>query len=96
MKDYIMCASACGGGPDKGRMLPTVIQRRACRRRMQGGIAGARLVRSSGHKLSFVCSMSPPEIVGNVDSTVCTLHLNKAGKEAGGVGEGALRKGKVS
>lgn len=61
-----------------------------------GGIAGARLVRSSGHKLSFVRSMSPPEIVGTVDSTVCTLHLNKAGKEAGGEGEGAVRKGKVS
>lgn len=37
MKDYIMCASACGGGPDKGRMLPTVIQRQACGRRMAGG-----------------------------------------------------------
>lgn len=40
--------------------------------------------------------MSPPEIVGTVDSTGCTLHLNKAGKEAGGEGEGAVRKGKVS
>lgn len=45
---------------------------------------GARPVRSREHKLSFVHSMSPPEIVGTADSTVCTVHLNKAGKEAGG------------
>lgn len=62
----------------------------------QGELLGARPVRSSGHNLSFVPSMSPPEIVGTADSTVCTLHLNKAGQEAGGEeGEGAVRKGKV-
>lgn len=55
---------------------------------------GAGPVRLSGHKLSFVCSMSP-EIAGTVDSTVCALHLNKAGKEAGGEGKGAMRKRKL-
>lgn len=61
-----------------------------CRRRKTGRIVGAGPVRLSGHKLSFVCSMSP-EIAGTVHSTVCALHLNKAGKE----GEGVMCKTKL-
>lgn len=93
-KDDIKCSSACGGGPDKGQTLPTRIQGRVCRQRKTGRIVGAGLVCLSGHKLSFVCSMSP-EISGTVDCTVCALHLNKAGKEAEGEGEGAKRKRKL-
>lgn len=58
--------------------------------RGSGRIVGAGPVRLSGHKLSFVCSMSP-EIAGTVHSTVCALHLNKAGKE----GEGVMCKTKL-
>lgn len=91
-KDHIKCSSACGGGPDKGQTLPTGIQGRVCRQRKTGRIVGAGLVRLSGHKLSFVCSISP-EIAGTADSTACALRLNKAGKEA--EGEGAKRKRKL-
>lgn len=58
------------------------------------GLWGRGPVRSSGHKPSFVHSMSP-EMTGTVDSTMCALRLNKAGREAGGEGEGAARKRKL-
>lgn len=57
-----------------------------------GGEGGP--VRSGGQKLSFV--HSSPEVAGTVDSTVCTLRLNKAGKEVGGEGEDAARRRKLS
>lgn len=93
-KGHTVCARACGGGPDEGLRLPTQTPRRACRRPVQGELRGRGPVRSGGHKLSFV--HSSPEVAGTVDSTVCTLRLNKAGKEVGGEGEDAVRKRKLS